>query len=177
MRGPWFVRVRAFTLVVMVATTCFGTGVRADDEPKKLSGSDLDTLVGPIALYPDPILAQVLTASTFPDQVVDANKWAIAHKGLEGDALAKAMDEAQFAWDASVQALVPFPSVLETLTGDSNALKKLGDAVLVQRGDVMDAVQRMRKKAQDYGNLKSSEQLTVTTEDKEYIVIQPANPE
>ncbi len=149
----------------------------AEDAPPHYSADELDEMVAPIALYPDPILSQVMTASAYPDQVKAADEWAEAHKGLQGDALAQAMSEANFEWDASVQALVPFPTVLETMTRDLGTLERLGNAVLAQRGDVMDSVQRMRKKAHDAGNLKSSEQITVTTPEPTVIEIQPANPQ
>jgi hypothetical protein len=150
---------------------------RADDQPPKYNASTLDELAAPVALYPDPILSQVMTAATFPDQVRSANKWAQDHKDLKGQDLADAMTAANFDWDASVQALVPFPTVLETMTRDSNWCQKFGNAVLAQRGDVMDSVQRLRKKAQDAGNLKSSEQITVSSSEPNVIEIQPADPQ
>src|SRR5262245_55893741 len=154
----------------LVVATCAATAAIAQDEPPKLSASQLESLVAPIALYPDQILAQVMTASTFPDECVAANSWAQAHKELHGDALSQAMSDAAFEWDPSVQALVPFPTVLETMTRNRGDLDRLGNAVLVQRGDVMDAIQSMRHKAQEAGNLKSGEQMTVQTEGSDIII-------
>jgi hypothetical protein len=151
--------------------------VRAADEPPHYSAEKLDELVAPVALYPDPILSQVMTASTFPDQVKAASEWSTQHKNVQGDALAQAMADANLDWDPSVQALVPFPSVLETMTRDSGWLIDFGNAVLAQRGDTMDSVQRMRKKAQDAGNLTSSEYIKVENTSPTVIEIQPANPQ
>jgi hypothetical protein len=161
---------------VSVVVVCAATTAFAQDEPPKLPMSQLESLVAPIALYPDQILAQVLTASTFPDECVAANSWAQQHKDQHGDELSQAMSEAAFEWDPSVQALVPFPTVLETMTRNRGDLDRLGTAVLAQRGDVMDAIQTMRQKAQEAGNLKSGEQMTVTSEGSD-IIIQPANPQ
>ena len=121
-------------------------------------------------------MAQVLAAATFSEQIPDATKWAAQHKNLKGDALAQAMDAAQLAFDPSVQALIAFPPVLELMNKDLAWTQKLGDATLVQRGDVMDAVQRMRKKAQDAGNLKTTQQTTVVQSSPQVIEIQPASP-
>src|SRR5262245_37948030 len=121
-------------LVLALCGVIASSPVRA--QPPALSPDQLDQLVGPIALYPDAILSQVLTASAYPDEVGEANDWAQSHKDMNGEELGLAMSEAAFAWDASVQALVPFPTVLETMTKDKAWLKRLGDAVLSQRGDV-----------------------------------------
>jgi hypothetical protein len=145
-------------------------------QPAKLDPAALDNVVARIALYPDPLLAQVMAAATFAEQLSAANQWAAQHKNLKGDALAQAMDSASLAFDPSVQALVAFPSVLDLMNKDMAWTQQLGDAVLVQRGDVMDAVQRMRKKAYDAGNLKSSQQVTVVQESPQVIVIQPPSP-
>ncbi|MGH7723917.1 MAG: DUF3300 domain-containing protein [Candidatus Eiseniibacteriota bacterium] len=166
-------------LVVLAVLAACGIAIPpslAEDAPPKLSASQLDNLTAPIALYPDPILAQVMSAATFPDEVMEANTWAQAHKDQHGEALATAMSEAKFPWDPSVQALVPFPTVLETLSRSSTNLQQLGNAVLAQRGDVMDSVQRMRKKAKDAGNLNSNDKLKVETKDGA-IEIQPTDPQ
>lgn len=101
-------------------------------------------MVSRIALYPDPLLAQVMTAATYPDQIPQAAGWANAHRYLTGDTLARAIMDDQLPWDPSVMALLPFPSVLDMMARDPGWTQQLGGAVLAQRPDVMDAVQRMR---------------------------------
>jgi Protein of unknown function (DUF3300) len=134
----------------------------------------LQQLVAPIALYPDSLVAQVLAASTFPEQVVEADRWVQAHPDLKGDALGQAVD--QQPWDPSVKALAAFPSVLGNMDKNLSWTSSLGDAYYNQQQDVMDAVQVMRKRAQDSGNLKDTPQQTVTTQGST-IVVQPANPQ
>lgn len=134
----------------------------------------LQQLVAPIALYPDSLVAQILTASTFPEQVVEADRWIQAHPDLKGDALAKAADDQP--WDPSVKALTAFPSVLGNMDKNLSWTSSLGDAYYNQQEDVMAAVQVMRQKAQQAGNLKSAEHQVVKTE-RETIIIEPAEPE
>jgi hypothetical protein len=138
----------------------------------------LDNLVAPIALYPDPLLGQVLAASTYPLELVQAQQWLRANGNLHGQQL---MDAArQQDWDASVQALVAMPDVLNRLTGDIRWTTDLGNAFLAQQSDVMAAVQRMRVRAEANGKLQSGPQETVTTEDQggqSAVVIQPADPQ
>jgi hypothetical protein len=134
-------------------------------------------VVARVALYPDPLLAQVLAAASFSDQIPDAYKWAQDHQSLKGDPLVQAMQSANFSFDPSVQALIPFPTVLQMMNQDLNWTAQLGSAVLVQRGDVMDAVQRMRKKAYDAGNLKSTQQVQVVQSSPQVIEIQPPSPQ
>jgi len=120
------------------------------------------------------LLAQILTASTFPNDIPDAAQWADQHHYLTGDALAQAITDDQLPWDPSVQALLPFPSVLDMMASDMGWTQELGDAVLAQRPDVMDAVQRMRRRAADYGYLRSNPSIIVGM--GPYITIMPANP-
>src|SRR5260370_14829290 len=134
----------------------------------------LEQLVAPIALYPDSLVAQILAASTFPEQVVEADQWVQAHPDLKGDALAKAVD--QQPWDPSVKALSAFPSVLGNMDKNLSWTSSLGDAYYNQEQDVMDAVQVMRQRAQEAGNLLTPEQQTVTSQDST-IIIEPASPE
>jgi hypothetical protein len=134
----------------------------------------LQQLVAPIALYPDSLVAQILAASTFPEQVVEADRWVQAHSDLKSDALAQAVD--QQPWDPSVKALTAFPSVLGNMDKNLSWTSSLGDAYYNQQQDVMDAVQVMRQRAEQAGNLKSTPQQTVTTQGST-VVIQPANPE
>jgi hypothetical protein len=119
-----------------------------------LPPEDLDRLVDRIALYPDPLLAQVLTASTYWNEIPDAATWANQHSYLNGEALANAIAQDQLPWDPSVMALLPFPSVLDMMARYPDWTQALGNAVLNQRPDVMDAVQRMRQRAYDYGYLR-----------------------
>lgn len=146
----------------------------AQDQAPTFTPDQLDHIVSRIALYPDPLLAQVLTASTFPDQIPDAAQWADEHHYLTGQELADAIQQDQLPWDPSVQALLPFPSVLGTMAGDMSWTNDLGNAVLGDRDAVMDAVQHMRKEAMDYGYLRSNAQIVVTG--GPYIDIEPANP-
>jgi hypothetical protein len=136
---------------------------------------ELDGLVARIALYPDPLLAQVLSAATYSDQIPDAAKWSDHHHYLSGDALAAAISGDHLPWDPSVQALLPFPSVLEMMAADMGWTSQLGNAVLAQRNDVMDAVQRERRKARDFGYLRTGP--TVIVGGGPYITILPARPD
>jgi len=134
----------------------------------------LQQLVAPIALYPDSLVAQILAASTFPEQVVEADRWVQAHPDLKGDALGQAVD--QQPWDPSVKALTAFPSVLGNMDKNLSWTSSLGDAYYNQQQDVMDAVQVMRQRAQDAGNLTSTPQQTVTAQGPT-IIIEPAEPD
>ncbi len=134
----------------------------------------LERLVSRIALYPDPLLAQILTAATFSNDIPAAAQWADEHHYLSGDALAQAITADQLPWDPSVQALLPFPSVLNMMASDMAWTQELGDAVLAQRPEVMDAVQRMRRRAYDYGYLRSNPSIVVGM--GPYITIMPVNP-
>jgi uncharacterized membrane protein YgcG len=134
----------------------------------------LQQLVAPIALYPDSLVAQVLAASTFPAEIVEADRWLQANPDLKGDALAQAVD--QQSWDPSVKALTAFPSVLGNMDKNISWTSSLGDAYYNQEQNVMDAIQVMRQKAQEAGNLKDTPQQTVQTQGST-IVIQPAAPD
>ena len=144
---------------------------------------ELDQLLAPIALYPDDLLAQVLMASTYPLEIVQADRWVKdpKNKDLKGDALANALQNQ--TWDPSVKTLVPFPSVLDMMSQQLDWTQKLGDAMLAQQKDVMDSVQRLRQKAQAADQLKTTEQQTVTTQPpaesggSQTIIIQPTNPQ
>jgi uncharacterized protein DUF3300 len=138
------------------------------------SADTLDQLVAPIALYPDALVAQVLAAATYPAQVVEADRWMQQHTDLKDDALAQAVD--QQAWDPSVKALTPFPSVLEMMDKNLAWTSSLGDAYVNGQQNVLDAVQVMRQRAQQAGNLKSTQQENVTT-DGQTIAIEPADPQ
>jgi hypothetical protein len=135
----------------------------------------LDHMVSRIALYPDPLLAQVLAAATFPDQIPDAARWADQHHYLTGSQLAAAINNDELPWDPSVQALLPFPSVLDAMASDMNWTNDLGNAFLSQQQEVMYAVQRMRQRARDFGYLRSGPQIVVAG--GPYITILPARPD
>ena len=152
----------------------------ADQEPDavKLPPDQLDSLVAPIALYPDPMLAQVLAASTYPLELIQLQQWLAKNKNLKDKALADAV--AKQPWDPSIQGLAALPEIVKRLAEDIQWTTDLGNAFLAQQSEVMDAVQRMRKKATDAGNLKSTEQQKVETkvvETKQVIVIEQSNPE
>jgi len=142
--------------------------------PPSFSPPQLDQLVARIALYPDPLLAQILAGATYPDQIPDAARWADQHHYLSGQALADAIQADQLPWDPSVQALLPFPSVLEMMASDIGWTTDLGNAFLAQQQDVMDAVQRQRKLARDFGYLRSNGQIIVGA--GPYITVLPVDP-
>jgi hypothetical protein len=142
--------------------------------PAAYPPAELERIVSPIALYPDPLLAQVLTAATFYNDIPDAAAWADQHHYLTGPALTSAMAADQVPWDPSVQALVPFPSILDMMASAMPWTQEVGSAFLAQPNDVMDAVQRMRQSAVQYGYLQSGPQMIVRT--GPYIEILPVNP-
>ena len=143
--------------------------------PAPLSSDQLDALVAPIALYPDALVAQVLAASTNPDQLAYADDWLAQNRSLTGAALAQAVD--QQSWDPSIKALTQFSSVLDNLAHNLSWTSSLGQAFANQQSDVMAAVQAMRAKAQAAGTLQSNSQIIVTQPASSTIVIQPANPQ
>jgi hypothetical protein len=150
----------------------------ADSRPFK--PEELEQIVAPIALYPDPLVAHVFMASTYPLEVLEAARFAKANPSLKDTALNEELKKR--TWDDSVKALVSFPQVLEMMDNQLEWMQKLGDAVLAQQKETMDAIQRLRAKAQAAGNLKSSEQQTVsvvqaTQSQPQVIVIEPTNPE
>src|SRR5271169_4955754 len=179
--------VRELTAFMCVAAVAPGSAVAVQTQPSaapseqaaaKLPAEQLDSLVAPIALYPDPLLSQVLVASTYPLEVIQLQQWLAQNKGLNEKALADAV--AKQNWDPSIQGLAALPDVVKLLADNIKWTTDLGNAFLAQQNDVMDAVQRMRKKAQDAGNLKSSEQQKVETkvvESKQVVIIEQASPE
>jgi hypothetical protein len=138
------------------------------------SPAQLQQLVAPIALYPDSLVAQILAASTFPEQVVEADRWVQANSSLKGPALGQSAD--QQPWDASVKALTAIPAILGNMDKNLSWTSSLGDAYYNQPQDVMDAVQAMRARAQQAGNLKSTPQQAVSDQDST-ISIEPTNPD
>jgi hypothetical protein len=140
-----------------------------------LAANELQQLVAPIALYPDALVAQILGAATFPDQVAAASSWLQQNKSLAGPALMQAVDTQP--WDPSVQALTQFPSVLDNLAHNLSWTSALGEAYHTQAADVMSAIQALRTQAMAAGNLKSGPQITVVQQPPQVIVIQPTNPQ
>ena len=136
---------------------------------------EIEQLVAPIALYPDALVSQILMASTYPLEVVEAARWLRANKTLKGDALTAALEKQ--TWDPSVKSLVTFPQVLDMMNEKLDLTQRLGDACLAQQKDVLDAIQRLRAKAQAQGNLKTTKEQTVIVEQppaQTTIVEQPA---
>ena len=143
-----------------------------------LKADELDQLVSPIALYPDALLAEVLMASTYPLEIVQADRWATENKALKGDQLKAAVDKQ--AWDDSVKSLIATPSVLTMMSTKLDWTQKLGDTVLAQQPDVMDAIQRLRTKAQANNKLNSTKEQNVSVmqeQNKQVIVIEPTQPD
>jgi hypothetical protein len=154
----------------------------AATQPAKppLKQDELDQVVAPIALYPDSLVSQILMASTYPLEVVEADRWVGANKTLTGDALATELEKQ--TWDPSVKSLVNFPQTLDMMNNKLDWTVKLGDAFIGQQKQVMDTIQALRVKAQTLGNLKTNSQQKVTVEPAtatqgEVIVIEPANPQ
>ncbi|MEN9974420.1 MAG: hypothetical protein RLZZ282_426, partial [Verrucomicrobiota bacterium] len=177
--------------ILYVATLAPGTSQglgQGDQSPATGTTSDaawlipndqLDSLVAPIALYPDPLLSQTLVASTYPLEIIQLQQWMQRNQTLKGKALADAVKKQN--WDPSIQSMVAVPEVIERLAGNIQWTTELGNAFLAQQGDVMNAVQRMRGKAQGTNTLVTTSQQTVGTEvvdgGKQVIVIKQANPE
>jgi hypothetical protein len=167
---------RALAMVLAAVVVCgmLAAPAAAQQEPY-YAPEDLDRLVSRVALYPDPLLAQVLAAATFPDEIPDAARWADEHRNLNGNRLADQINYDQLPWDPSVQALLPFPNVLDAMASDMDWTNDLGNAFLSNQTEVMYAVQRMRQRARDYGYLRSGPQMVVSS--GPYITIMPARPD
>ena len=157
----------------------FLTGAIAQTESsgegnRTFTQQELDQMMAPIALYPDPLLSQVLMAATYPLEVIEAARWSNANPGLKGDAAVQAVGNQN--WDASVKSLVAFPQVLQTMDQKIDWTERLGDAFLAQQPQVMDTVQHLRQKAQAAGNLRSNAQIAVGQSD-DSIEVEPVNPD
>ena len=173
-------QVLAIGLSLLISASSWGyqnsetsAGGAADGAP--MSASELEALVAPIALYPDALVAQILAAATFPDQVAVADYWLQQNHQLTGSSLMQSVDKQ--SWDASVKALTQFPTVLDNLAKNLTWTSSLGEAYHNQAPEVMAAVQTLRAKAKAAGNLKSTPQMTVVQQTPQTIVIQPANPQ
>lgn len=169
---------RSFFALSLVALALDAVrGARAQDA-KTFKPEELDQILAPIALYPDPLLSQILMAAGYPLEIVEAARWQQANPALKGDAAVQAVKDKD--WDTSVKSLVAFPDVLKQLNEHLDWTQKLGDAMIEQQADVADSIQRLRAKAAAAGNLQSTPQQAVTTEgsgDNIQYIIQPANPE
>src|SRR4051812_28374429 len=169
---------RGLAVLLCTALITPTTAFAQETAPPAIPPDQLDSLVAPIALYPDPLLAQVLAASTYPLELMQLQQWLVKNPGLKDKALVDAVSGQP--WDPSIQAMAALPDVVTWLANDIQWTADLGNAVLAQQSDVMDAVQRMRRKAQEKGNLASGSQQTVETkvvQTKEVIVIEQANPQ
>jgi len=166
-------------LILLVAAPAFADS--GPEGPAPYKPEEIEALVAPIALYPDSVLAQVLMASTYPLEIVHAARWVKAHPDMKGDAAVQAVQDQ--SWDTSVKSLVAFPQVLEPMYDKLDWTQKLGDAFLAQQKDVFAAVQRLRARAQESGNLKSNEQQNVIVDQapagggQTIVRIEPANPQ
>ncbi len=160
-----FIAVMAGIIAVMVLVPLTAAPQPAPAVPSgpALTAEQLDQLVAPIALYPDPLVAQIMMAATYPLEVVEADRWLQipVNTALKGDALTAALQ--QQTWDPSVKSLIPFPHLLHMMDSNLGWTEQLGDAFLAQQADVMDAVQRLRQRAKAEGSLASTPQQTVST--------------
>ncbi len=163
---PLTLRLFSLLLLLAIATLPAQANQRSD-----FSEAQLDSMLAPIALYPDTVLSHILIAATYPLEIVEADRWARANSGLEGEAAVNAADHQD--WEPSVKALVAFPHILQRLSDDLAWTQQLGDAFLDDEAAVMDAIQRLRRKAYDAGSLDRLEHVKVQR-DREVIVIEPA---
>jgi hypothetical protein len=166
--------VSIFAIVVLLtpvgALSDTGSG---QSQTSQYSREELAQMLAPIALYPDSLLSQVLMASTYPLEIIEADRWVKQNQGLKGDALDKALQDK--TWDASVKSLCYYPQALTMLSEKIEWTSGLGNAFLGQQSDVMNTVQELRAKARDEGNLKTTQEQKVVVQEK-YIAIEPANP-
>src|SRR5882724_5255564 len=177
--GLAFIASGASAFAQQAQSQVMNTTTSDTEQAPQLASGELDSLVAPIALYPDSLLAQTLAASTYPLEIIQLQQWMDRNKNLQGKALADAA--AKQPWDPSIQSLVEFPEVVQRMAGNIQWTTDLGNAFLAQQSDVMDAVQSMRAKAQGKGTLKTSVQQTVQTQavdgGKQVITIQQPNPD
>jgi hypothetical protein len=166
-------------LIALLCSVMLATASSAQNSTgAAFSKEELEQLVAPIALYPDPLIAQILMASTYPLEVVSAARWSKANPKVTGTALEDAMQSQ--TWDPSVKSLTAFPQVLEAMNAKLDMTQKLGDAFLAQQKDVMAAIQTLRLRADASGNLKNTKEQVITKEQQNnttVVKIEPANPE
>src|SRR5262252_10276327 len=166
LRGGYLRYLSTLVLAVVVASASVAHApapAPAQGEPPPLKPEEIEALVAPIALYPDSLLSQVLMAATYPLEIVQAARWVKANPNVKGDAAVKAVENQ--TWDVSVKSLVAFPQILEPMNDKIDWTQKLGDAFLADQKAVLDAVQRLRQRADKSGNLKSTEQQKVIVEE------------
>jgi hypothetical protein len=177
----WHAACAGFLAALMMG--CIAANAQDPPPQPTFKPEEIEALVAPIALYPDSVLSQVLMASTYPLEIVHAARWVKTNPSLKGDAAVKAVQDQ--SWDVSVKSLVAFPQILEPMNDKLDWTQKLGDAFLAQEKDVLAAVQRLRARAKETGNLKSNEQQNVTVEPapagsqttQTIVRIEPANPQ
>lgn len=167
MRSAAFIIISLLVILSGTPAQCYA-GTQQED---RFSREELTQMLSPIALYPDSLLAQILMASTYPLEIVEAERWLRRHKGLEGDALYDALREKD--WDTSVKSLCNFPDVIFALSDKLEQTRRLGDAFLSQEDEVMEAVQELRNRAYEQGNLRTTKEQKVVIERK-IIRIEPA---
>src|SRR5436853_2745080 len=163
-----------FTAQAGSSTSASQSGQQPQGPAAGQTPQELQQLVAPIALYPDALVAQILAASTYPTEIVEADRWMQSHSNLKGEELAKEVDKQD--WDLSVKAMTQFPSVLENMDKNLSWTSSLGEAYVSQPQDVTEAVQTLRQQARSAGHLSNTEQEKVTTQGNT-IIIEPANPE
>jgi len=169
---------RLLLALLLACTAALGSVARAQDQSTPFKAEELEALVAPIALYPDDLLSQVLMASTYPLEIVQAARWVKANPNVKGEAAVKAVENQ--SWDVSVKSLVAFPQVLEPMNDKLDWTQKLGDAFLADQKAVLDAAQRLRSRAKSEGNLESSEQQKVIVQQEAQqtiIKVEPADPQ
>jgi hypothetical protein len=173
MKSKRLIKSMAWLLVLMLTMPVSGWS-QGSGTPPAFKQEELDQILAPIALYPDELLAQALMASTYPLEIVEADRFVKANSKLKGDELTKALEAKN--WDPSVKSLVNFPSVLAMMSEKLEWTQKLGDAFLSQQKEVMTTVQKLREKAYAQGNLKTTNEQKVVVQEK-IIVIEPSNPQ
>ncbi|MGH7380782.1 MAG: DUF3300 domain-containing protein [Candidatus Methylomirabilales bacterium] len=165
-------------LLVALMSVPWPVPLAGQDAKPTFKPEEIEQMVAPIALFPDSLVSQILMASTYPLEVVQADRWVKQNKNLKGDALAAALEKQ--SWDPSVKSLVNFPQVLSTISEKLDQTQKLGDAFLAQQKDVLDAIQRLRAKAKAEGHLQTTKEQKVTTGQEgntTVIKIEPADPQ
>jgi hypothetical protein len=168
-----FKRIFALILCCSILFVTAPKGFGQEDQPAKLTTKELEQLVAPIALYPDALVAQILAASTYPTQVVEADRWMQQHSKFKGKKLADEVNKQP--WDPSVKALTQFPSVLANMDQNLSWTSSLGDTYMNQPDDVMNTIQEMRSRAKEAGNLNTTSEEKVVQNGQD-IVVEPAEP-
>ena len=162
--GPW----HCLLIGLLMLVIAMPTQVFAQDSAPVFRQEELDQILAPIALYPDPLLAQILMAATYPLEIVLADRWFKENSNLQGDALNDAIDLQN--WDPSVNALIPFPNILSMMSEKLDWTQTVGEAFLAQEVTVMDTIQQLRAKAYAAGTLASNQQLVVSRENNTIII-------